>query len=139
MKNNIQLLLIPFIVISCRSNNSNGDSILKTNERLTSIEIVFTSPGVGSYTNEFEVVPYQIYLIKDMFSDLEIPKEILVDGWNNDFKCIIKSDYLYVWSLGKNKVDDEMKLDDIFMKIDIKNIPGLSIQPSHAHSSCQSN
>lgn len=104
-------------LFSCHATDGNGYSKVVTNRRLNSIEVIFTDIGVGSYSPKFNILPGRIELVRGVVKDRVIPSDVFVDGWGHDYRCLANNGWLYIWSVGKNGIDNNMKRDDIFRQI----------------------
>lgn len=104
-------------LLSCDATDGDGYSKVVTNRRLNSIEVIFTDIGVGSYSPKFNIIPGRILFVRDVIKDPLVPSDVFVDGWGRDYKCLEINGWLYIWSIGRNGIDDNLKEDDISRRI----------------------
>jgi hypothetical protein len=121
----IILIALIAVISSCRQMDGDGHAKVATKNKLKSLDFLFRDLEAHSYKDDLTQHHDSVMLVKDVISDVDIDKNLFIDGWKNEFKCMLSGDYFFIWSSGKNQIDDKMQADDIFLKLEISEITSI--------------
>lgn len=120
MNHFIKILILAIFcqLTGCRNKaHDDGRAKIVTESDLGYIQALIEDPLTHEYFDDPAKLPLKTTSVRDALNESNISSEKLKDGWKNDFLCILIGDKFHIWSIGKNKKNEERRGDDIFITI----------------------
>lgn len=106
------------IVIGCKKASNEGREYLDTSRILRKAITLFDHLDFESAKIDLRKNIGATFLVENIipadFYEIEY-----IDGWGNPISCMTDGSILYIWSNGRNGLNDNMAKDDIVSKISI--------------------
>ena len=112
------ILLVNFLQ-SCHSLDGDGHARIITHRKLDFIASLFKAGDIDSSEIDLKKCASRARIISEVLNIPRVDQSFLLDGWSREFLCVSSDEKLYLWSRGKNAIDESREGDDIVIEVDV--------------------
>lgn len=111
------IFLVNFL-LSCHRLDGDGHARIITQRKLEFISSLFKAGDIDP--NEIDLIKCasRAKALSEVLNIPRVDQSFLLDGWGREFLCVLSDGKLYLWSRGKNSIDESRRGDDIAIEVD---------------------